>query len=106
MNGKAPGPNGLTAEIIRYNWDTCKEDIMGAILFFFLHKYMHKGLNHTHVTLTPRKQGSISLCNFCLIACVGMIYKITSKLLAKRLEATLPKLISENQFFFKREVHL
>lgn len=83
-----------------HHWDTCKSDSMSSVLFFFQQQYMLKQLKHTHLTLIPNKQGSTSLSDFCLISCVGVVYKLVSKLLASRLLATLLNIISPNQIGF------
>jgi hypothetical protein len=61
---------------------------------------MLKDLNHTFITLVPKKTGSHSVHHFRLISLCNISYKIVSKILTNRLKHVLPKIIYPLQFAF------
>lgn len=97
---KAPGIDGLTAEFIIHHWETVKDDYLAAILHFFTTKRMLRSLNLATLTLIPKVQQPERLEDYRPISCIGISYKFFSKLLATKLMAILPRLISLNQLAF------
>lgn len=59
-----------------------------------------KGLNSTFIVLIPKKEASTELGDFRPISLVGGVYKIISKVLAKRLTLVLHSIISSSQSAF------
>lgn len=68
-NGKAPGMDGLTAEILVHHLDTIKEALLAAILHFFKTKKMLRSLNLTTITLIPKKISPERLEDYRPISC-------------------------------------
>lgn len=99
-NGKAPGMDGLTTKIIKHHWKTVKHIVIAAILHFFYTKRMLRSLNLAILTLIPKKNAPERLEDYRPISCLGVMYKIFSKLLASRLSAVLLDLIAQNQTSF------
>lgn len=81
-NGKAPGMNGLTSELITHHWSSIKNDVTTAVLHFFNTKRMLRSLNLTTLALIPKKRTSERLADYRPISCLGVTYKIFSKILA------------------------
>jgi hypothetical protein len=61
---------------------------------------MLQELNHTFITLMPKKTGSHFIHHFRPISLCIISYKIISKILANRLKKVLPKIISPLQSTF------
>jgi hypothetical protein len=57
-------------------------------------------LNATFVSLIPKKADAVEVKDFKPIRLVGGVYKIISKVLAKRLKSVLEKIISSSQNAF------
>lgn len=101
-NGKVPGMDGITSEIVKYHWGTMKNAIVAAVLHFFRTRRMLKSLNHAILTLIPKKNMSERLEDYHLISCLGVPYKILSKLLVAHLMNILSGMIKPNQTTFIR----
>jgi hypothetical protein len=67
------------------------------VLDIFSRVVICKDLNHTFITLVPKKTGSHSVHHFKPISLCNISYKIVSKILANRLKHVLPKIISPLQ---------
>lgn len=99
-NGKAPGMNGITSEIVKHHWKTMKNSIIATILHFFKTRRMLRFLNLAVLTLILKKNSSERLEDYRPISCMGVSYKILSKLLAARLMAILLGMLRPNQTAF------
>jgi hypothetical protein len=99
-SSKAPGPDGFTALFYKKYWPHVSKDILACVSHFFQnHQLLHE-LNHTFITLVPKKSGSHSVHHFRPISLCNISYKIISKILANRLKKVLPKIISPLQSAF------
>lgn len=99
---KAPRMDGLTSEIVAHHWQVMKKSIIDAITYFFSTKRLLRSLNLATLTLIPKVRVPERLKDYRPISCVGVVYKILSKILSVRLMFVLPKLISDNQTAFIR----
>lgn len=52
---KSPDPDGITTYIYQYHWETMHSDRF---------QYILRALNHTHITLIPKRVGSTSLDDY------------------------------------------
>ncbi|WVZ85281.1 hypothetical protein U9M48_032228 [Paspalum notatum var. saurae] len=100
---RATGPDGFTGAFYKATWHTIKPDVMAALDAF------HRGngcgfgtLNNGLIVLLPKKLGASAPSDFKPIAMVHSFGKLVSKLLAVRLAAHLPGLVSCNQTAFVR----
>ena len=59
-------------------------------------------LNHTFITLIPKKKNPEFASKFRPISLCNVLYKIFSKVLANRLKKILPNIITENQGAFTK----
>ena len=88
---KAPGPDGMSHLFYQHYWNLVGDDVCQSILTFLNNASLPKHLNHTFITLIPKKKNlefvsesrPISLCN--------VIYKIFPKVLGNKLKRILPK---------------
>jgi hypothetical protein len=97
---KAPGPDGLSMNFIRINWETIKDDIMNFMCEFYRDGSVVKNLNSMFLALIPKKRSLNSLCDYMPISLVGVVYKILAKVLANRLKKVMDTVISPNQMAF------
>ena len=59
-------------------------------------------LNHTFITLIPKKKNPEFAFEFRPISLCNVLYKIFSKVLANKLKKILPNIITENQDAFTK----
>lgn len=57
-------------------------------------------LNHTFLVLILKSPTPMTLHDYRPISCIGVAYKVISKLITNHLLTTLPNLIAKNQFAF------
>lgn len=82
---KAPGPDGFTSTFFKQNWDIVGKEVMEAVKDFFTTGQILKKINHTFISLIPKKAHDPTVSDFCLIACTNVIYKTITKILANRM---------------------
>jgi len=58
------------------------------------------GLNHTYVTLIPKKHKPIEINDFHPISLCNVLYKLVAKVITNRLKEILPEIISQSQSAF------
>ena len=73
---------------------------MGMFAEFFSSGKFVASLNTKFIGLIPKKAGATNIKDFRPISMVGCIYKLLSKVLARRLRGVLGNLISKNQNAF------
>lgn len=64
------------------------------------HKFgrLVKDINPCFVVLIPEKEANVELSDYRPISLIGGIYKIISKILAKRMSCVLETIISDNSY--------
>ncbi|KAJ6817592.1 uncharacterized protein M6B38_410995 [Iris pallida] len=97
---RAPGPDGFSSGFFRRHWGALKLPVLEAVQEFFLSGKLLKELNHTFLTLVPKKEGATSLADFRPIACCNYLYKIITHLMCRRMEGIMQGLVSRNQAAF------
>lgn len=97
---KAPGPDGFSACFFQSNWEVVGRDIIQEVQDFFKSGNMPRTINETHVRLIPKGTGAKTTADYRPIALCNVYYKTISKLLSRRLQPILQKLISETQSAF------
>ena len=98
--GKAPGPDGFTANFFHHFWDLVKEDVLDIMEESRNKRGVLKAFNATFLTLIPKEAGVDTPDKFRPIALCNVIYKIISKVITNRLKPLLPKLIKLEQSGF------
>jgi hypothetical protein len=97
---KASGPDGFPASFYQHNWAHIGEEVCLATNHFISLGHMDEDINTTNIVLIHKKAHPISMMDFKPISLCNVIYKIISKVLANRLKAVLPHIISANQSAF------
>lgn len=97
---KSPGPDGFNLNFFKATWNIIKEDIMGFFKEFHLNASLPKALTSSFLALIPKVKNPSLLKEFRPICLIGSLYKILSKVLAKRLKDYLGSLISICQTAF------
>ncbi|KAL0285842.1 UNVERIFIED_CONTAM: hypothetical protein Sradi_7161900 [Sesamum radiatum] len=76
------------------------EDVCHAVMEFFNHGRLLKQLNATLITLIPKVQMPTKVGDFRPISCCNVVYKIITKIMVKRMQLVLEKLIDNCQNAF------
>ncbi|XP_075645287.1 uncharacterized protein LOC142616293 [Castanea sativa] len=99
---KAPGPVGLPLLFYQHYWNLIGDDISNSDLHFLNSTSLPENLNHTFITVIPKKKNPESAADFKPISLYNVLYKIFSKVLANRLKKILPHIIVEQQSAFTK----
>lgn len=91
------GLDGFNATFFTHCWSIISVDVLKAIHNYFKNCKMLGVINATNIALIPKFKTPNYVTDFRPIACCNLIYKCISKILATRLKAVLPDLISRNQ---------
>lgn len=97
---KTPGPDGYTREFFRAYWDINGNDIVAAMQEFFRTGKLLKQWNATALSLLPKNIGAYKIVDFRLISFCNVVYKVISKIIARRMQILLPLMISSSQSAF------
>ncbi len=97
---KSPGPNGLPSLFFKCYWPTVESQVMLAVHNFFTEGWLLPQLNHSFITLIPKKVGACNFNHFRPISLCNFVYKIISKLLVSRLRPLLHRIIDPAQAAF------
>ncbi|XP_048604846.1 uncharacterized protein LOC106373944 [Brassica napus] len=87
-------------EFYKAAWPVIGKDLIIVIQSFFLFGFMPHSVNATLLSLIPKTTDAEKMTDFRPIAFYNVIYKVISKILARRLKATLPEAIELNQCAF------
>lgn len=99
-SNKAPGPDGFNFKFIKEAWDTIKYDIFGFVEEFWSSGKLPRGYNNAFIALIPKIDLPTGFKDYRPISMVGCLYKIVSKLLARRLQSVMDSLIGPSQSAF------
>ncbi|KAL9232296.1 hypothetical protein vseg_007422 [Gypsophila vaccaria] len=72
---KAPGLDGYNSQFFKDTWEIVGPQVTQAVLELFTHGKLLTILNHTTLTLIPKKTRPTSVVDFRFIACCTVIYK-------------------------------
>ncbi|XP_055962303.1 uncharacterized protein LOC130015686 [Mercurialis annua] len=97
---KAPGPDGFGSAFFRKSWNIVGGDIIKAVKDFFTTGKMLRQANATIVSLIPKVDNPEIISEFRPIACCNTMYKVISKILAKRMSSILSRIVSSSQSAF------
>ncbi|XP_056845199.1 uncharacterized protein LOC130496777 [Raphanus sativus] len=97
---KAPGPDGFSAGFFHTHWNRIGTAVVREVQEFFSGAPLPDTINHTHVRLIPKVSKPQKVSEYRPIALCNVYYKIYSKIITRRLQPLMEKLISENQSAF------
>ena len=97
---KAPGPDGMPPLFYQNFWELVRGDVIHDVLSFLNSGSIPNSLNHTFITLIPKKKNPEYVTEFRPISLCYVLYKIFSNVLANMLKRVLPNIISEHQSAF------
>ena len=99
---KAPGPDGMPPLFYQQYWNLVGDVVCQSVLKFLNTASLPEHLNHSFITLIPKKKHPEFASEFRPISLCNVLYKIFSKVLANRLKRILPKIITKNQSAFTK----
>ncbi|XP_073057421.1 uncharacterized protein [Primulina eburnea] len=94
------GPDGFSSAFFQHCWEIVHQDVLDAVLDFFIGSPLRQSFTATTITLIPKVKGARAWSDFHPISLCNVTNKIISKLLYSRLRAVAERLISLNQSGF------
>ena len=100
---KAPGPDGFNGFFVKKTLHIIRDDLYKLCTDFYDHIADLKSINHSYITLVPKKDNPETVNDFRPISLLNTSMKIITKILANRLQREMPKVVHENQYGFIKE---
>ena len=95
---KTPGTDGFSAEFYKFFWPELRTEMLSSFHFAFQTGSLSISQRRGVIALIPKKDKDKSLLeNLRPISLLNVDYKIFIKVIAKRIEKVLPKIINPNQ---------
>lgn len=101
QSDKSPGEDGFTAEFYKFFFDLLGNDLIASFNEAHVINELTVSQRRGVITLIPKDDGSLlELENWRPITLLNVDFKIAAKVIAKRIEPVLPKLIHPDQTGF------
>lgn len=97
---KSPGPDEMSPLFYKKFWGTIGEDVISAVQSFFQGGGLSRAVNHTFLTLIPKRAAANKVDQFRPIALCNVFYKVITKILALRFKGMLNDIIHPSQTAF------
>jgi len=88
-SSKTPGPNGFGAGFFKQYWEFLKKDFFNRIVEFFKNGHLLRQINHTFITLIPKRDNPSETHHFRPVSLCNTIYKTISKILVSQVRPLL-----------------
>jgi hypothetical protein len=92
---KSPSPDGWIVEFFLHFFDLVVDDLLEAVEESCLSGMVNRSLNSTFIALIPKVNGPTSFGDFRSITLCNLVYKIITKILAKRIRPIMSRTLSE-----------
>ncbi|GJY78973.1 RNA-directed DNA polymerase, eukaryota [Tanacetum coccineum] len=102
-DNKSPGPDGYTFEFFKKYWGFIGIDFCEAVEHFFNNGAFAKGCNSSFIALIPKIMDAKLVTDFHPISLIGCVYKVVTKIFAKRLAMVISNIVSNTQSAFVSE---
>lgn len=99
-NDKVSGPDEFTKEFFVAAWPIVGKEFIISVQSFFLFVFLPTGINATILSLIPKSEEARTMKDYRPIANCNLLYKVISKILARRLKTIFPDAIEPNQTAF------
>ena len=86
----------------QHYWNLIGDHKPNTVLHYLNSTILPEHLNHTFITLIPKRKNPVFASEFRPISLCNVLYKIFSKVLANRLKKILPNIITKNQSAFTK----
>ena len=97
---RAPGPDVFNGMFLNKCWNIIKQDFYELAHQFFLNNIPLDNLNHSFITLIPKKPSPETTNDFRPITLQSFALKFLTKIMDNRLQPVIQKLIHKNQYGF------
>lgn len=97
---KAPGPDRINAGVLTMLWPEIKNDVLKFFKDFHHSGILPKGSNSSFIALIPKRPNASHPSDFRPISLMNALTKLLTKVMATRLKALMPDLVSEHQSAF------
>lgn len=103
---KSPGPDDFKFKFIKTFWPTIRCEVYGMISEFYSGAKLLAGLVSSFISLISKRDNPHVISDYRPITLIGRLYKIISKLLARRLKVALENVILHGQTTFLPKRHI
>lgn len=93
---KALGLDGMAPNFYQKLWPFVGGSVTAIVLQTLNTGEFPTSLNHTYITLIPKKKSPTKVAGFRPISLCNVVYKLMSKIIANRLKSVLPCIILES----------
>lgn len=97
---KSPGPDGITAGLVQQHWSIFGPIVISEVQLFFSSGVMKPHIAHSNLVLIPKIDAPTKVNDFRPISVCNVVYKVISKILAKRMQPFMSTIISTAQTAF------
>jgi exonuclease III len=94
---KAPGPDGFTSDFFHYCWQMIRTEVWEILEDSRITGEVLRAFNATFLALIPKEGQANRPKQYRPIALCNVIYKLLTKVIARRLKPILPTIISPEQ---------
>ena len=96
----APGPDGFGPSFYRAAWGVIKQDVMMFMSAFHQRQLQLERINRSYMVLIPKKPGAVTVDAFRPICLQNCSIKLLGKVLTRRLQKEIGKMIDLHQTGF------